>query len=820
MPTSDEILEKFKKAHAAGDEAAMSTLKQLYNKQKAFEESQQVAAPPAQAEGAPTPQKSTPGRSMESRAAEVGGAATGGAIVGAFAPEIMGGIGTGLELVSPLTGPAAPFVAGAGAALQTGGAALKSARIASTVTGAVSSAISNVAGQTAEAAGAGPKTRFGVEVVAGMGVPAAAATAKFVVGTPAKAAWGLVQRLAGEVAPESVPKAVRQAQALLKAPGVATQPQLALHEILAKGTAADIAAADMAAKDLVAQAHLKASKLAQSDPAAAKKVVAEAEAEGKRLQATARAREQALSQAAGVDFAKAVRVKALADRELRSVGQPRELSDIGNELRAKVTGEQARALAQRSEQYKQLKAARDAEVAAKEQAGIHIDQMPAMIELKQELAKKLLLTKGGREAAGGLAQVTEQGVTNAYQRVWDAIRNKRVQVGVDENGLPKFETFKTSFEALDHVRRKLGDVVAQKDVEGYSALGQDLAREMYARISKVQEEFAGPIQRQLQSQYAGSTEELQKFGAAAGKKLTAVDRSDPDAFLRDPASLPGNYFRSQQGVRDLIELTGDKALVGRAAQDYVARQLEGKSAKQIADWARQPQQTDWMREIPGLQAKVNAYAQRVAQIERVSGKLETRAGERLQAGSKGMEAAAKEADRLLMQAREEASLRVASRVEEREALVGAATKEGQAIRDAAVSKAKAIVKDGFPAEATRKLLLQGSPEELRMATRYIAGSPGGQKALEGSVRNVLATVPSGKLAQVWEERMVPVLQESGLLGKAELAKLQADVARVIAAHEGKQGVRIVHRMVANALAQAGGEVGGRGTAGVDAMMRE
>jgi hypothetical protein len=756
-----------------------------------------VAAPaPAAAEGQPAAQL-TP-RTPTSRAADIGIAATVGGVLGAAAPEIVSGVGMGMALT-----PAAPFAP----AVIAAGRAMRAGRVALALNGALSGAVSEGTEQAASGLGATPGEAKAAGFAAGLLTPGVAAVKGFVTGA-GRTAWTALQRIAGG-AEASTPAAVRTAQKVLSAPAVAAQPQLTMHKILADGIAQDRQAADAAAKDLLARAHTRAASLAKQDSAAAATAVHEAEQEGKRLVALAAARADTVRKAAGVDLAKASRVHALADRELTAaIGQPQELSDIGNTLRAGVTTAHRTAIGERTAQYTAKVAERDAAVAAREASGIHLDSMEGMKTLKDDISRKLLITKKGREAAGGKAEVTEQGMLTAYQKVWDSINNRRVQVGTSADGNPTYQTFKTTFEALDHVRRRLGDVAYGKEAEGYAALGQATAKTLYGRIAKVQEEYAGPVQAELQAGYHEATAGMAKFKAGTGQRLTAVDRVDPETFLHDPATLPGKYFHSQQGVRDLAELTGKPEAVAGAARAYVARQLEGKSSAQAKAWLDAPAQRDWMREVPGLQAAAGKYTGKLSQIERVEGGLQKRGQSRLAEARKAQAAipevaAAADAATTARQLKAE-GLAAAGR-KQQAAVVEGAEAEAKATRAAVESRAAAVVKDGFPAEGVRKLLLGGSPEDLRTATRYLAGAPGGKAALEGSVRNVLAEVAPAKLDAVWRDRMAPMLREGQLVPAAAMRKLEADVARVLRAHSGAPAVTMVQRLVVAAMAGAAGQ---------------
>lgn len=734
-----------------------------------------------------------------------------GGVIGAAAPEILEVAGRGIAAVGDSGIPATRPLKALGMGMQAAGVGMRSMRLAEAGAGALSGLVSETSGQIAELAGASKGGATATRLATGMLSPGASAIAGYVSKT-AKTAWNVVNRIAGNEV-SNVPKAVEAAKERLSSAAVAGQPQLALHEVLANGVAHDLQAADTAAKQTIAEAHKRAASIAETDSVAAQRVIDEARVRGDALKSEAAKRARVLNDATDNRLQTAAKVHASASKELESVvAKPREVSDIGNELRSKVTAEQQQAIMQRSAEYQAKQTERDAAVAIKEQNGLTVDSVPAMKDLKKEIETKLLLTKQGREAAGGKAQVTEQGVAQGYQRVYDAISNRRVQTGVDENGNAQYQTFKTTFEALDHVRRKLGDAGFGKDVEGYAGIGANVAKDLYSKISKIQEEFAGPAQKELQEGYSEASKGMAKFGSSGGKKLTAVDRLDPEVFMKDPAAVPGSFFKTQQGVKDLVELTGDKTLVANAAQSFTARQLDGKSAAQVAKWGKD--NSDWIREVPGLQQKVTEYAQKVQRIEATGGRVEASAAKMGKEAETVKPKAAVEADRMMEDARKEASARVGSRVDERQTIVKEATASATEARKAVEAKAQAVIKSGFPAEATKKLLASGTPEELATASRYLAGAPGGKAALEGSVRGVLRDMGEKEIATTYRDRIVPMLREGKVLKPEALAKLDQDVAAVLKAYKGPEQRSAVRKIVMAALTATGGSIGARVVAGV------
>ena len=745
-----------------------------------------ATAPQKPADAAQAPQ------TLGDSAATVGASAALGGVAGALAPEIVSGLGA-LSLAIPGVGEvAAPLLFAAGRAMRAG-------RVAEAAAGALSGAVGGVASEATRAAGGSESAQALAGFAGGMAAPGAAAVAGFLP-KAAQVTWKAARKFT-EGAEVSTEAAVKASRAKLLDAATTNKPLLDMHAMLQKGAEADIQASEKAAADLLSKAHTRASLLAQSNPAAAEQAIAAAKAQGDQLRRDAAARMEVLDKASGGKAKLAERVQKMAEPELAKVGGYREISDIGNDLRTKVTGVQRQAIEQRMQTDKALRAHRDAVVAGKEKAGQFVEQMPAMKELKNEISRKMLITSKGRAAAGGMAEVTESGVQGAYQKVWDSITNRRVQTGMTPDGAPTYETFKTSFEALDHVRRKLGDAAFGGDKEGYGALGQTIAKDLYGKISKIQTEFAGESQTALQAAYKGATEDMTKFGTAAGKKLTAVDRIDPEVFAKDPAGIPTAYFRSQQGVKDLVELTGDTQSVYRAAEDYATRQIAGKDAAQVQSWLKSPMQTDWMREVPGLQGKEQAYGEKLARIEATAGKLEAKSAA-LQAERQGIaKALPGQLDKVKAEGLAEATARVGSRVEEGKEVVRSASEAGQQMTKTAVEQAKRIVGDDFPATEVRKLLTQGKPEDLKKAFQYMAGAPGGREAIEGSVRNTLsqASLSPGKLKSLWDDRLSVALQSSGM-EPARLAKLDKEVKAVIAREEPKAARTKVQKLLNAAIA--------------------
>ena len=747
-------------------------------------------------EGKPVP---TP--TLQSAASAIGSSTLLGGALGAVSPEILGGAATAAAFI-PEVGPTIST------ALRAAATVAGASRIAAAATGALSGGVSEAAGQAAEAAGAPKNIAYTARFAAGFATPGAGFLAEKAAG-PVRALYRAVQGAAG--IEKSVPLEVAKATAALRGLDEAGVPQHALHAALQSGADADIKAAQSAGDRVMADARKRAADIGADDARAASRVLDEGESNAQRIVAEARQRAAALNKISQGRMATAGKVLAQAEPALKTVGQARELSDIGKELQAKVGTEQQAALNQRAADYKQLQVQRDAVVKAKEEAGQTLDKTAAMKELQKYVNSKTLGSAEARKAAGGVAPVTDQGTLRAYQNVKEAISNRRVQTGVNDAGEPTYQTFKTSFEALDQVRRRLGDVIANRDVEGYSAIGKSLATQLYDRITKVQQEFVGEVngvnlQKQMQDVYHDASLGLKKFNVGPGSKATAVDRMDPERFAADPQTIPKTFFNSQQSVRDLQELTGDPGMVQTAARSYVAKSLQGMSSKQVEKWAAS--NSDWTREVPGLQKSVTDYANKLQRIEATAGKVSAKAESfKKEAG------AIPEAAQATAATERQAAIKKAGQIGEGSlAAQGRVLEEGQKTAAGAVKEAQApgvklqgILSGSERPEAIRNLLLNGAPEQTRLAARIAAGSPKGRQALEGSVRQLTAGMTEKNLQQTWNERLKPMLTDGKMLSPERLVALEKDVQRVLRAYKGKDRLTLVQRHIIAAIG-AGGSI--------------
>lgn len=630
-------------------------------------------------------------------AGEIGGATAIGGALGAAAPELLQGAGR-LAGGFPATRGLAPW-------LESAGTLLKGRRGVSATQGAVSGAASETAGQAVEAVGGGPVMAEGARVVAG----------------------GLT--------PELLTGGKEMLRRYVMTPALSLTSKVkkeAARELLAKIEGNPAALSDQDRKffdELVGELH------GSTRPGEPQKEVYDA------LKASGAKGEYAASRFSGAAD------RGLSAAQSANIGgaQAREYGDIGSDLRSTIVKRNELMMSARKKQYAQNEESRDKIVAMREGAGDFIEKMPEYGSLVKELEGRLLKTREARLASPTL-QVSDQGTERGLQSVLDAVNSRRVMISESEaeasiakgfkvvkgtnpaTGEPAvYREFPNSFQALDDVRRRLGEVFRGKPDEGYAAIGATNARDLYGKISEIQKKYAGGPggpQEKLLDDYAASTEGLEIFRSAKGRKATALDKYKDDQFATDAAALPKTYFKNSASIRALEELVGDPKQVNQAAMEFANKELAGADAAKARTWLSK--NTEWLRELPQVRLAVARHAASLEAAERTAG-------------------------------------------------AAAVTTKAAAARN------QQLVGNSFPVERVKELIESGNVELWKQAGPAIAASPQARAAIGDAVRQTLANragTSTKGLTELFESSIRPALENSRLMASAELNNIAGHLAAI------------------------------------------
>ena len=286
--------------------------------------------------------------------------------------------------------------------------------------------------------------------------------------------------------------------------------------------------------------------------------------------------------------AKAAEFGAVENPSINSVGQVRDPAEIGGPLQQTATNEERNLIAQRANADKILRNTRDQIVSENEAKGLNITNTPTY--------KTALNTLAGWKTAPGKAP--ELGVQKVYEGILERISPQRIElnpqeaktavsqgVKVIQDGGKIYREFKPTFQNVDSARRFLGDVFSGK-VEGYGAISSLEKQKLYGVLKNIEEEYVGAAQPRLQANWRQKTGELVDFDTKIGKKLTGT-QPGTDIPSQTPEAIANAAFGGTlKGAADYDQLVaalrGNERVARKAASDYVATQLEGKTYDQAA----------------------------------------------------------------------------------------------------------------------------------------------------------------------------------------------------------------------------------------------
>ena len=695
-------------------------------------------------------------KTLGQRAKDVGISTALGGAAGIFTPEIAMGTGQVLERI-----PYKPAQM-AGRAMQAAVPSLTGAkqRALGSATGAFSGASGETAGQLAELLGA-PEP-----VVEGARVFGSLAPIEVITKAP-KAALGFVGKSMG------LPGSITALRSVMDDVGVSNLTGATKDLVLRRIN-------DLRASPFTTDAQKKLynvlAKDVQTMTGAAAQEAQAIERSGTRESLEAQRRAKGFAGLSGEVTETKATILQRAKDSLRNLGDAtRELSDVGRTLRDRIVTRFDEQSLNRSKAYLDQKKIRDEAVRAKEDNGILVNSLPEFKTMISDLRSKLLIGQEARKQT--TAPVTEKGLLNAYNNIYEAVSGRRVMAGVNEQGNPVYKTYPSSFEALDAVRRKLGDVAFGKEVAGYEGLTRKVAEDYYIKLSNIQSKYAGEAQDVLQRDYEIASRLIDKFKTKAGAKATAMDRIDATKFASDDKALPGTFFNSRQSVADAIELVGDAALVERQAADFVAKNLNGKDASTARTWLTSKQNSDFLSALPNVRRSAESY---IANLER---------------------AEARAAGATKVEKRLGAEQKQAAREAEKAPELGA--REAGKVTQQAEAEAARILGTAEPAARVTDIILSGDRTLWDRVAPAIAAAPNGRQILGESVRQVLADRATQGVfgaMRFYETSLKDSLLRTGLIGKPEADQISRQLQEIASVSISEpEKLTFMGRLIKNAI---------------------
>jgi hypothetical protein len=455
-------------------------------------------------------------------------------------------------------------------------------------------------------------------------------------------------------------------------------------------------------------------------------------------------------------------------------------------------------------------------------------------ELKEQQGQKVKDTAAFKEAMDLLKADIDTATLGAIKEPLKNIR--RALSPRQEDPVTGVVTGKdVTFAGLEQLRRFLRDRAYGLPAEGFDALNQQMAGKLANAVEKIQLEFSPSIEKFL-TQYAADSQPLNQFKTRLGKAVAGGEEFDMGRFVTDPADIGKQVFRTETGVKDLINMMGGDAQgAEQIAKGYVLDQLQSPTAAKIKSFMEGPAR-DWLPQFPGLKAQLETAISRMSTADTVASKRDALSSALRTDASTLLRAAPKEASRVMSDVERQAQdlIRQGRNTEaqllmkgsvgaERELARGAekATGELTSAASSAASKLgseakqlsaegeqikKLILGDSFGAQRVKEVIMSGSPKLWDEVGPIIGQNPEAKRAFVDAVRQVVAdAATSGPRAIVdnFNRNIRPALQKTGLMGDKELNMLQAQIDNINRTVDGPQKAGLLQRAISNALTAGG-----------------
>jgi hypothetical protein len=771
-----------------------------------------------------------PRKTLLDKGKDVLGAMGAGGVVGYAMPEILTGAG--------MVAPAVPGGAAVAPFLLAGGQLARGARLRGTAAGVVSGGGAEVAGKivpggekvVADIPGAQITRKDVAETVGGFLGPGAFTTATALMKAPTgvKTLWEAAKRTVGGES-EFVEAATRELANFrnkislnqflqsdrLRVSKTDTDAYRQVFDTLKSAdqkVQADITGNITKAQDeanrVLADYKTRAEKALFVSRDEAKRIVDEGDVRAKSIIDNAVMDAQRKLGISGRSKAAGERAATQATQTLGQIGDLNvPLSNIGSTLQSRViqvVDDEQKAL---NTAYQAAKTNVDNLVRGKEAQGVGIQSSKAFGELKDFLDKQLVRGKPGKELK--FAPVTESQLKSTLENIRKSIDDQVIFEGVDaQTGEAIARKVPSSFEAMDHIRRKLGEVFSGKEVEGFKGLQKEQAVNLYKMIRKAQVEYAGGVGGEfdtLLKTYSEGKDLLNALKIPPGKKLIRTDQINPEYLTYDPSGLPGEFFSSEKKVRDLINLTKDPALVERAASDYVARTLRDSNARQVEKFAYE--NGEWINLFPGLSSRVKNHLDAITRSESVVPKTKA-LSETLKTEIKALPGTSQAA---ADKARAEADKASKAAIVEGQKTAKQLTKEGeQKAKEltGAAGKLRSLGLTGDPVKEIEKLILGGQTEKLNQIAPLIRADKEVQTAFNEAINITLSRAAPGTVGDNWNRLIKPALENNNLITPARSKEISDRIRIVEMTLDPTTSAQTARWIIRNGLTTAAGMVAG------------
>jgi len=260
---------------------------------------------------------------------------------------------------------------------------------------------------------------------------------------------------------------------------------------------------------------------------------------------------------------------------------PQTLTDVGNYIREQAENFVKSVKAQRDTAAKASFSAAKNDAATKQALGQFVDTQPIVNTLDSMIAK---------------------GGSSDYIRSLETLKN---DLAVTKD-----------FEGLEVIRRRLGDAGFGLPEEGYKAIGQGFAKDMYKSLSGQMKSYSKNFEKYLDD-YKRLSQNLEAYGSKVGKGITQTQDAKGLYYAKTAEQIAKDIFSSPEKFKTFVDAVGgNRQVADAAARRYFAGLAEkAKTPEAVENLLRDNRAL--LNEIPAIRQELtNKYLQPLRQAGR------------------------------------------------------------------------------------------------------------------------------------------------------------------------------------------------------------
>ena len=149
--------------------------------------------------------------------------------------------------------------------------------------------------------------------------------------------------------------------------------------------------------------------------------------------------------------------------------------------------------------------------------------------------------------------------------------------------VPEQTFLQPTFEGVEIMRRRIGDAAFGVPEEGYKAIGQGMAKDIYTKLSDAMKDYSKGFTKYLDD-YKRLSQPIEVYGTKIGKGITETVDAGGRYYAKTAEQVAKDIFSNPERVKEFVDAVGgNKQIVDAAARRYFAGLAEKAKTPQAVE---------------------------------------------------------------------------------------------------------------------------------------------------------------------------------------------------------------------------------------------